>query len=231
MPQMHGKLSPVSNGTSPDDEADKSFKPPGITDLASLADGRKPGNWHSKYSFSAWVQITFEGIYLNLLLFGSIYLLIKLIKRVLLGPPHTFAPWLLGDAPVDSLLYVWTAAALGGACGGCSSALKWLYHSVAKQHWHCDRIVWRMIVPILAGVLAVFSLLMIASGLVPILNKTSFESPASGAAFGFFVGLFSDNLLASLQRLAHNLFGTVDSKPTRGSELRDNNRRNDDSAD
>jgi len=37
--------------------------------------------------------------------------------------------------------------------------------------------------------------------------------PASGAALGFFVGLFSDNLLAALQKIAFRVFGTVDDRP------------------
>jgi hypothetical protein len=51
---------------------------------------------------------------------------------------------------------------------------------------------------------------MIISGIVPFLNRTSLAGPASGAALGFFVGLFSDNLLAALQKVAFRVFGTVD---------------------
>jgi len=71
-------------------------------------------------------------------------------------------------------------------------------------------VVWRVVVPPLSSVLAVFAGLMIVSGLIPFLSKTPFENPATGAAFGFFVGLFSDNLLAALQKLAYRIFGTVD---------------------
>jgi hypothetical protein len=60
--------------------------------------------------------------------------------------------------------------------------------------------------------LAVFTALMIISGIVPFLNRTSLAGPASGAALGFFVGLFSDNLLAALQKVAFRVFGTVDER-------------------
>jgi hypothetical protein len=53
---------------------------------------------------------------------------------------------------------------------------------------------------------------MIISGIVPFLNRASLAGPASAAALGFFVGLFSDNLLAALQKLAFRVFGTVDER-------------------
>jgi hypothetical protein len=131
-------------------------------------------------------------------------------KAVVLGPPHSFFPDIFGTLPNNMPLLVWAAAALAGACGGAASALKWLYHSIAKQQWHRDRVVWRVVVPPLSSLLSVFAGLMIVSGLIPFFSKTPFDSPATGAAFGFFVGLFSDNLLASLQKLAFRIFGTVD---------------------
>ena len=54
--------------------------------------------------------------------------------------------------------------------------------------------------------------MMIVSGIVPFLSKTPLTNPLTGAAFGFFVGFFSDNVLASLQNFALKVFGTVDSK-------------------
>jgi hypothetical protein len=99
---------------------------------------------------------------------------------------------------------------LGGFCGGCSASLKWLYHTVAKQRWHRDRIIWRLVVPVLSAVLSTFSGLLIFSGIVPILSKSPLSNPAGAAAFGFLVGFFSDNVLAGLQRFALSTFGTVD---------------------
>ncbi len=194
----------------PSEEQHKEFGPPEGTDLASLTDGRKPGDFLSRYSWSAWFQIIIELIYLFIVFVGSIVCLIWIARVVVLGPPHTFIPEILGNAPANLTMLVWASAAFAGAAGGASSALKWLYHSVAKQQWHRDRVVWRVVVPPLSSVLAVFAGLMIVSGLIPFFSKTPFENPATGAAFGFFVGLFSDNLLAALQKLAYRIFGTVD---------------------
>ena len=60
--------------------------------------------------------------------------------------------------------------------------------------------------------LAIFSGLMIISGLVPFLARAPLAVPTTGAAYGFFVGLFSDNVLAALQRLANNIFGTMNKR-------------------
>jgi hypothetical protein len=175
-----------------------------------LTDGRLPGDFSSKYSFSAWVQICIELLYLLGVLAGGILVLVWMARAIVLENPRGFFPEILGEIPANTALLVWMAAALAGACGGAASALKWLYHSVAKQQWHRDRIIWRIVVPPLSAVLSVFAGLMIVSGLIPFFSRTPFSSPATGAAFGFFVGMFSDNLLASLQKLAFRIFGTVD---------------------
>lgn len=206
--------TPSDSSTAlPDDARPREgFSPPGLTNLASLTDGRRPGEYQTKYPWSAWLQICIELSYLLLVVVGSILGLIWMAKAVVLGPPHHFLPELFGTVPGNMPLLVWAAAGLAGACGGATSALKWLYHSVAKQQWHRDRVIWRIVVPPLSSVLSVFAGLMIVSGLIPFFSKTPFTSPATGAAFGFFVGLFSDNVLASLQRLAFKIFGTVGQK-------------------
>ena len=68
----------------------------------------------------------------------------------------------------------------------------------------------RLVVPLLSSMLAIFSALMILSGLVPFLAGSPLALPATGAGYGFFVGMFSDNVLAALQKLAFHIFGTTD---------------------
>lgn len=143
----------------------------------------------------------------------SLVALFLMARHVSLNEPDTIVSRLLGDFPRSTQMVIWASVCLAGACGGCSSALKWLYHGVAKKRWHMDRIVWRLVVPIQSAVLAVFSGLMVMSGLVPFLSKTPLASPATAAAFGFFVGFFSDNVLAALQKLASKAFGTMDKGP------------------
>ena len=203
--QPHSSTQEIDDG-----QPREGFGPPEITRLASLTDGRVPGDFATRYSASAWVQICLELLYLLLILIFGISCLAWMARAVVLGLPGGFFAELFGEAPRNTPLLVWTAAGLAGACGGAASAVKWLYHSIAKQQWHRDRVVWRIVVPPLSAVLSVFAGLMIVSELIPIFNRALFTSPVTGAAFGFFVGMFSDNLLASLQKLAYRIFGTVD---------------------
>jgi hypothetical protein len=191
-------------------ERPERFEPPGITDLASLTDGRAVGEFQSVYPPSAWVQIVLELLYLLLCLFTSFTCLVLIAKYLVLKETDGIVHYLVGDLPSSAPLTLWSTVTLSGACGGCSFSLKWLYHGVAKKRWHRDRIIWRLVAPILSGVLSVFAGFMIISGLVPFLSKASLAGPAAGAAFGFFVGFFSDNVLAGLQKIAYRIFGTVD---------------------
>jgi hypothetical protein len=119
----------------------------------------------------------------------------------------------LFDFPRQRSFLVWICVALSGAVGGATFALKWLYHTVAKGIWNRDRILWRLTVPLISGILALFLGFMIVSGLVPFLNGRSFDNFYVALGFGFFTGYFSDNVLGALQRLALQLFGTVDTPP------------------
>jgi hypothetical protein len=148
----------------------------------------------------------------------SFFILVLLAKYVVLKETSGPVFALIGSPTESTPLVIYAAVTLAGMCGGCASSLKWLYHVVAKKRWHCDRIIWRIVVPPLSGVLAAFTALMIISGIVPFLNRTSLAGPASGAALGFFVGLFSDNLLAALQKIAFRVFGTVDARTSNGSK-------------
>jgi hypothetical protein len=207
MPEKQPNSSPPQID---DKQPREGFGPPEITSLASLTDGRVRGDFATRYSTSAWVQICLELLYLLLILVVGISCLAWMARAVVLGLSSGPFAELFGETPRNTPLLVWAAAGLAGACGGAASAVKWLYHSVAKQQWHRDRVVWRIVVPPLSAILSVFAGLMIVSELIPIFNRALFTSPVTGAAFGFFVGMFSDNLLASLQKLAYKIFGTVD---------------------
>ena len=185
------------------------FSPPSVTDLNSLTDGRDEGAYATKYGVGAWVQIVIELAYLVGVLVCALVGLGLLAKFAVLHESSGFIFGLLGPAERSKTLQLYATIALSGVCGGCSSSLKWLYHSVAKQRWHRDRVIWRFTVPLLSGTLAVFSGMMIVSGLVPFLARSWLTGLTAAAAFGFFVGLFSDNLLAALEKVAFNIFGTM----------------------
>jgi hypothetical protein len=47
---------------------------------------------------------------------------------------------------------------------------------------------------------------------MPFLDQNSFDNLYAALFFGFFIGHFSDHVLAALQRLARKWFGTVDKR-------------------
>lgn len=177
----------------------------GISDR--LRDGRDAGEWETSYSRKALFQIYCELFYLLGLLVFSMYLLFNTLFYAKCAENCGCAQ--ASPTCLDSDQAYWVAVALGGTIGGTSFALKWHYHSVAKRIWHQDRLVWRITAPIISGVLATFVIMMIRSEIIPLLSVEKLKGIFAGTSFSFFLGLFSDNLLASLQNLAAQMFGTL----------------------
>ena len=72
--------------------------------------------------------------------------------------------------------------------------------------WNYDRRLWRLFTPHISGGLAFATLLVFeAFGT----NALLAGKPGRTFAFGFLVGLFSDNALAKLTEIAVTLFGTT----------------------
>jgi hypothetical protein len=216
-----GEQSTILPLNAPNKPPEVFAPPPSATDLNSLTDGRDEGAYATKYSASAWFQISVELFYLVGALACALAGLGLLAKFAVFQEQSGLVFSLLGPADRSKALQLYATIALSGVCGGCSSALKWLYHTVAKQRWHRDRLIWRFTVPLLSGTLAVFAGMMIVSGLVPFLARSWLTGLTTAAAFGFFVGLFSDNLLAALEKVAFNIFGTMNDrspKPTDQAE-------------
>ena len=180
---------------------------------SELTDGRCKGDFETRYTITAWVQIGLELLYLIFaltLVSGILVFLGYMASAYSTESFHGLSFEL--NYQRDRKLLLWVTVALSGAAGGCAFALKWLYHSVAKQNWNRDRVLWRFIVPPLSGVFAVFVAFMISSEIVPFLNSKAFDNFYMCLGGGFFLGYFSDNVLASLQNLAVKWFGTVDGR-------------------
>ena len=188
-----------------------------MSNTPDLTDDRAKGDFCSRYPGSAWLQIWIELAYLLLVLAASGFLLFIIGYDVAGRATSNVSPIVyFFEFPRHKPILIWLSIALAGVCGGAAFALKWLYHSVAKCVWNRDRILWRLTVPILSGVSAVFLAFMIVSGIVPFLNQKTFGSFYVALGYGFFAGYFSDNALAALQRLAKSTFGTADGKRSEG---------------
>lgn len=185
-----------------------------------LTDDRRKGDWKTRYSWPAWLQIIVELVYLVFGLAIGLAILYQLgaANHASNGPklhPDLFVGLSRGTRSL-------AAVAVGGACGGFAFALKWLYHGVAHGWWNQDRIVWRFVVPLLSGTLAFFTALMIGSGIIPVFSTKITEGPRIGAAFGFFIGFFTDNLLALLQKFANQTLGTLGRIELKPDQNKDN---------
>ena len=180
------------------------------------------GEWASRYPRSAWFQIGFEFVYLLVVLFVCTSILIWIGFQV--APPSPLDRRTISffgaslEYPRDRTFLLWLAVGLSGIVGGACFALKYLYHAVAQWEWNCDRILWRIIVPLLSGAVAVFVSMLVASGVIAIIDARFFSSFYGGIGAGWLIGYFSDHVLGALQKLALRWFGTVDERRGSGEQ-------------
>lgn len=172
------------------------------------SDNRPRGHYCSRYGLSAWAQILAELFFLLLYLSCSIW---GVFKSIQLSEAGNNTIQIVGtlDHSINSVL-PWSGMLFAALAGGTTFALKWLYHTVAKAEWNRDRILWRVIAPLNSAVLATSAGFGITAGIMPFVDQNSLSNIYTAMFFGFFIGHFSDNVLAALQRLAKNWFGTVD---------------------
>ncbi len=187
----------------------------------ALSDGRQPGEIRTRFNLVAWVQIIAELLYLAVWMMACLWVLGTIGYHVAAPDAAVGSPMPFDLAyPRDRKFLIWISLATSGCVGGTAFALKWLYHTVAKDIWNVDRLVWRLVVPGLSGVFAVFVAFMVAAGIVPFLNSGAFDHFYRALGTGFLLGYFSDNVLAKLQRLANQWFGVsggkVESEPADG---------------
>jgi hypothetical protein len=169
-----------------------------------LTDGRRPGEWRSRYEAAAWKHIWVEASYLLAIMVVTLALLLLTWLK------YFQAMWHLTPEDATTFgryMFCW----LGGTLGGTLFAMKWHYHSVAKLLWHLDRRLWRYLTPHISGGLAFASLAVIQS-----FGGSGSGFPATNAralAVGFLIGFFSDNALAKLAEIAETLLGPTKRHP------------------
>jgi len=175
-----------------DEAVEPGFAPEDYTDSREL------GDWRSRYDKEALKSIRWEAAYLTIVL----AVVVAGMFLSWLGTPQRA----LGLSEQRSLTFTQHAlAALSGVFGGVIFAMKWLYHSVAKQLWNIDRRLWRYFIPVIAGSLA-FAMILVTESF-GFLDPNLVATNSRTTAFGFLVGLFSDNALAKLAEVAQTLFG------------------------
>lgn len=176
-------------------------------------DNRQRLEWKTKYPEEAQQRICKEAIYLATHLLAAPLLMLILW----LGAPKKFLS--LSDSQYQAILK-YGLAWLSGELGGTLFDIKWLYHTVAKQMWHADRLLWRLFTPHISGGLAFAIIALISSGMFRILDRSAAESPSSVVAVAFLVGYFSDSAVAKLSEISETLFGVTRGQ---GARLRHEN--------
>ena len=164
-------------------------------------DGRKPLEWQTKYPDAAWKKIKAEIVYLIIIsvlyILGLFFLLFNLQMQILPNGPE------FKTSLFFTLLSSWCAGSIGGSL----FTIKWLYHCVAKLTWHEDRFIWRLLTPHTSGAVALFSLILITSGLLLVFDQTLIQKPYAILGASFLIGYFSDKALAKFAETADFLFG------------------------
>jgi hypothetical protein len=168
-------------------------------------DGREFLDWQTKYPPAAMRSIKLEAWYLLALLFlipiGMLFFWLEYPKSWLQLAPEKYVPILR-----------YSLAWLGGTLGGTLFDIKWLYHVVARQVWHVDRQLWRLLTPHLSGALAFAIVALIGSGMFRVFDKEAVQSYSLIVGIAFLVGYFSDSAIAKLSEIAETIFGASRAK-------------------
>lgn len=172
-------------------------------------DGRKPGDWKSKYPKEARDCINFEACCLTAALVISV-----LASGFFLGMGDQYLPMRLNSEhgpPVLNVSFRLLMIFAVGSLGGTTFSIKWLIHSTAKCKWHLDRRYWRFFVPLIGGVYACVVLTLLDAGLLGQASGQPRSIPTA-AALAFLVGYFSDGVSGLLSNVANAVFGTLEKK-------------------
>ncbi len=172
--------------------------------LPEINDGRKTGNFASRYHRWTRVQQFGEAAYLVVLMSAVGLICLK----TLTGEASKFLGFDVG-ASADKGLQMFAFVAAGGLLGGILFGMKFLYHAVAKGIWNQDRLLWRVLSPLLSLGLAVAAGALLDSGIAGLTFKS--DSHSTHFAVGFIVGYFADKAIQKMADIADTVFGMKDS--------------------
>lgn len=131
--------------------------------------------------------------------------------------------WVLGLALLASVgltFFLWqfsaklwcclVLAGLAGIIAGLLHSLKWFYKTIGDGEWEWDRGWWRLMNPLVCGVMGLSIYIVFRSG---IQAKAAADGTQPGTegfyayGVGFLTGLFADNAMNKLRDVAYVLFG------------------------
>lgn len=171
---------------------------------AEPTDGRKLGDWQTRYSDPVAKRgIRKEALYLG---FWLAFTLIGLVL-IVLGMPQQ---WLGLSEEFLHYFNLSVGAWLAGTLGGTLCAIKWLYHTVARNIWNIDRRLWRIFTPHISGALSFVVIFVVSSGLFGFFNPSAVDNLSFVIALGFLTGYVSDKAAGKLVEIATSIFGKTE---------------------
>lgn len=220
----NGQVDPAPTGTGGDQNQDSTVDtavpapaPPGGGPPERQRSPKDPpsrisGDQETRYKGHSRWQIIIEYGYLLATLLLALLGLLYIASHTFAAPgcsPATLS--LFGMCLSSPPLLISMMLFFSGMVGGTVFSLKWLYHSVAKEIWFKDRLWWRLSIPWMGGSLGVFASFVFAKTLGTTFDQAALNPqnllPACGLSF--LVGVFADGVLASLEKLARKIFGTL----------------------
>ena len=165
-------------------------------------DGRKPGDWQSRYPEEVRRQYYWEGLYVGFMLLAAMGLIFLTWRNALadfIG--------ITGASAVTFNRYAYYTSS--GLLGGTIYGIKYLYRVVAHGYWSIDRRLWRLLSPWLSLGLAFAIGAIIEAGWMSVTGGAKIGSGAKYVAIGFLIGYFSDSAVAKMAEIATVVFGST----------------------
>ncbi len=170
-----------------------------VRDDESYTDGRKKGEWNTRYTDKrAIIFHVIEALYLLFLYIASFVLLILNYKGLVVD--------FLNISPDKAVICTrMFYCCISGLLGGTVFTTKWFYRSIARGYWNIDRIYWRFFTPLIS--------LIFAFALGCILKENIIHGDGfSATSLGFLSGYFSDQAAGKMSEVATILFQTSKEK-------------------
>lgn len=166
-------------------------------------DGRKKDHVTSRYEERIRKEIWFEAIFLLFLVFLSLLLLFLTWKGSIYS--YLDIPNNLQTSAKKHIYYM-----ASGMLGGLTFGMKYFYRVVARGWWNQDRRIWRLMSPMISGIVALMIGALIDASLI--INANKILNGASIISIGFLAGYFADEAVGKMYEIANVIFGTNNTK-------------------
>ena len=133
---------------------------------ADPLDNRGLGEWDTRWEPEVWKRILWEAWLLVAFFFGSLLVIGAIWWLPLSG--HVS-----GQSPAYIQFAKYALAFSGGMFGGTLLDIKWLYHTVAKGSWNRDRVLWRLMTPLLSAGTAFMFMALLSSGILLVIDRNA----------------------------------------------------------